>query len=151
MVVPVRKTFTYPLDVKDAVIHDGDTITHVHLILEPTVVPDRDLGFNLHALEGNLLLTKQSIRLTGIDTPEMKGKTKRERALAVAARDWLSRQLLAPGATVHVESVEHPDKYGRILGRIHVTAVDGSTFCVNDRMVELGFAHRYDGGTKQRW
>ncbi|MCH9717064.1 MAG: thermonuclease family protein [Gammaproteobacteria bacterium] len=126
-------------------IYDADT---VHCVVEK----DGQLG-------------KLNVRLSGIDTPEMRpsksqGNRDQEKMAARIARNKLVE--LVTGVPVdpflanindlvdqhreliHLECMGE-DKYGRTLGILKL--VDGS--CVNDILVEEGYAGRYDGGTKQ--
>jgi len=115
------RCFFYRAKVTD--VYDGDTIT-----------VDIDLGFSMS-------LRKLKIRLTGIDTAEMKGGTNESKTRAVLARDWLRSQTL--GKDVYLES-KGLDKYGRWLGRIHTQ--DG--VCCNDQLIAMGLAVPYQGGHK---
>jgi len=119
----MAREFTYP--VLDVVrVHDGDTCT---LLV--------DMGFHLQRVI--------SIRIQGIDTPELRGTSL---AAARLARDLAKTWLVA--ATEPVLVSRKLDKYGRVLGDI----VDRDT---NDTLAEYlliaGVAHRYDGGTKTPW
>lgn len=82
--------------------YDGDTVT--------VNIP------RLHPILGQEI----SIRLYGIDTPEIKGKTECEKRVAIIARDYLQARILKakPGG-VEVRNVKR-DKYFRILGEIWV-------------------------------
>jgi endonuclease YncB( thermonuclease family) len=82
-----------------------------------------------------------SIRLRGIDTPELRGGGPAEKVKAEVARDALAG--LVMGRVVRVANVGS-EKYGRVLADVFV---DG--MCVNEWMVERGFAVAYDGGTKK--
>jgi micrococcal nuclease len=78
------------------------------------------------------VLTRQKIRLLGVDTPELKGATRVE---ALAARD-MTCGLCPAGAQVILESHrDRKEKYGRWLGRIHLA--DGR--CVNDVLRAAGY------------
>lgn len=65
--------FTSPFSVYKKIVrvYDGDTIT-------------------IEADNGN----KVSLRLVGVNTPEIKGKTAEEKARAIDARDWLREMIL---------------------------------------------------------
>jgi micrococcal nuclease len=105
-------------------VYDGDTIT-----------VDIDLGFSL-SLRG------LKVRLSGIDTAEMKSKDPGQRARAVAARDWLRSSCL--GKQVFLQSGGQ-DKYGRWLGVVYTP----EGLSCNEELVRLGHAVAYDGGKKQ--
>ena len=118
-----EKCFFYRASVVD--VYDGDTIT-----------VDIDLGFSMS-------LKKLKVRLTGIDTAEMKSKDPELKKKATAARDWLREQCL--GQQVFLESAGL-DKYGRWLGKVYTA----EGICCNEELVRMGLALGYDGGTKHQ-
>lgn len=127
---PVHATYPDALTtVGPATIHgcyDGDTCT----ISIPT----------LPSLFGDRL----SLRLAGIDTPEMKGKCDQEKMLALQAKAFLT-QHLEQAQDIQIELVAR-DKYFRVLALIVADGLD-----LADEMVKAGLANAYGGGTKQRW
>jgi endonuclease YncB( thermonuclease family) len=87
-----------------------------------------------------------SVRLRGIDTPEMRGKCAAEKARAIAARDALLE--LAPVGSVVVLTDIAPDKYqGRIVARVLLP--DGRD--VSTILLAAGHARAYDGGRRSGW
>jgi endonuclease YncB( thermonuclease family) len=82
---------------------------------------------------------KFSVRLLGIDTPELKTGSHREEAKI--ARDALVELILNKIVKLHCHGW---DKYGRLLGDIET--MDGIN--VSAYMLERGYAVRYDGGKK---
>jgi endonuclease YncB( thermonuclease family) len=101
-------------------VYDGDTCTCI-----------MDFNNNLH---------KFSVRLTGIDTAEMKSKDPELKKKAVAAKQYLSSMILNKIVRLECEGL---DKYGRILAKLYVDDI-----CMNTKMIELKYANSYDGGTK---
>lgn len=86
-----------------------------------------------------------SVRLDGIDTPEIKGKCAREKALARSARDLVNSRL-ANASTIDLEDLGR-DKYFRIGARVMADGRD-----VGAELLRLGLAVPYNGGTKiQDW
>ena len=83
-----------------------------------------------------------SVRLNGIDSPEIKGKTNAEKELARKSRDMLHD--LIYNKVVSLENVK-TEKYGRLLADVHF-----NNTCVNTWMLDNGLAVPYDGGTKTR-
>ena len=81
-----------------------------------------------------------SVRLNGIDTPEIKGKDDDEKECAKLARDALKELIL--NKTVHLRNVQ-TEKYGRILAEVYCDEIN-----MNDWMITQRFAVKYDGGTK---
>ena len=94
-------------------VYDGDTIT-----------VDIDLGIGIW-------LRKQSIRLYGIDAPEVRGSEKIE---GKKSRDWLREKIL--GKEIILKTIkDKTGKYGRLLGEIWFENEN-----INDLLVEVGMA-----------
>ena len=101
-----------------------------------------DLGFNL--------FKKERVRIAGVDTPEKRTRNLEEKALGLDATDWLKDKL--EGAisgdddlVIRTELVGGTGKYGRLLGWCYI---GDSTVSLNEQMIQEGYAHAYDGGTK---
>ena len=110
---------------------DGDTI-------DVTI----DLGFELYK--------KERVRVAGVDTPEKRTRNLEEKALGIDATGWLKGKLEETikgdeELTVRTELVGGTGKYGRLLGWLYVGDSDIS---LNEQMITEGYAHAYDGGTK---
>ena len=110
---------------------DGDTI-------DVTI----DLGFDLYK--------KERVRIAGVDTPEKRTRNLEEKELGIDATNWLKKQLEDVLAgddelIVRTELVGGTGKYGRLLGWLYVGDEQVS---LNEQMIEQGYAHAYDGGTK---
>jgi endonuclease YncB( thermonuclease family) len=88
----------------------------------------------------NSPLFRFSVRLNGIDTPEIKGKNEDEKTAAKEARDALSKLILHKEIILKNVSTE---KYGRILADVYL-----DDLCVNDWLINEHYAVKYDGGTK---
>lgn len=86
-----------------------------------------------------------SIRVLGIDTPEIKGTSKLERKLAIEARDHL-KQLLTTARTIECTKVKWCKYGGRVLAYV---AVDGKD--VGKSLIDEGLARPYDGGKREPW
>ena len=127
MASTVRKAKTFIPDVsygKVIKVYDGDTIT----------IATR--------LSGKGTIYKFSVRLLGIDTPEMKSKVPANKKVAVLAKNAL--KTLIYGQVVHLKEVDY-DKYGRILAEVYF---EGRK--LSEWMIEQRFAVAYDGGTKSK-
>jgi len=87
-------------------------------------------------------LYRLSVRLNGIDTPEIKGKDilEEEKEAAKAAREFVYK--LVFNKYVRLENVES-EKYGRILADVYIGDVH-----LNNLLLKERFAVKYDGGTK---
>ena len=110
---------------------DGDTIDVII-----------DLGFDLYK--------KERVRIAGVDTPEKGTRNLEEKALGIDATNWLKKELedvLAGDDELIVRTELHggTGKYGRLLGWLYVGDEQVS---LNEQMITQGYAHAYDGGTK---
>jgi micrococcal nuclease len=106
-------------------VYDGDTITVASRLPFP-----------------NSPIYKFPVRLLGIDCPEIKGSTEKEKTLAKTARDALSARINGKMVTLKNVSTE---KYGRLLADVYIG--DENT---NHWMLDNNYAIKYDGGTKSR-
>ena len=106
-------------------VYDGDTFTIA------AKLPNTDLP-----------IYRFTVRLNGIDTPEIHGKTAHEKELAIAARDALYK--LIYGKIIELRNTQ-TEKYGRILADVYIDNLH-----VNDWLIQQKFAIPYDGGTKTR-
>ena len=131
MVPPSRKS-CYNFRVTEIVkVLDGDTIDVII-----------DLGFDLYK--------KERVRIAGVDTPEKRTRNLEEKALGIDATNWLKKELedvLAGDDELIVRTELHggTGKYGRLLGWLYVGDEQVS---LNEQMITQGYAHAYDGGTK---
>ena len=115
-------------------VYDGDTITAIFR-LDPTSAQPA---------------LKYSVRLIGIDTPEMKPpKTVPNRealiALAKSARDFIITRTTSQLVMLNLQGL---DKYGRVLARVYLTPTPDPAHCINDMLIQAGLAKPYAGGTK---
>ena len=85
-------------------------------------------------------LYRLSVRLNGIDAPEIKGKSAEEKEVAKEARDFVSNLVL--NKYVRLENIES-EKYGRILADVYIGDV-----CLNELLIKERYAVKYDGGSK---
>lgn len=117
--------FTIPIKGGKVIkVYDGDTITIA-----------AKLPFE------NSLLYRFSVRLNGIDTPEIKGKNDDEKEAAKNARDALSKLIL--NKHIVLKNVDN-EKYGRVLADVYLGDLH-----INDWLVRERYALRYDGGAKR--
>lgn len=122
----MNKPSPYVYNAEVISVYDGDSIT---VLL--------DLGMKM--------TVKASCRLYGIDTPEVRSKVPGEKQAAYEAKDRVKSLIL--GKVVTLQSVQKPDKYGRLL--VKVWTEEGQ--CVNDLLIAEHLAVAYDGGTKLSW
>jgi endonuclease YncB( thermonuclease family) len=105
-------------------VYDGDTITIA------STIPIKKSP-----------LYRFSVRLNGIDTPEIKGSDEIEKRVALIARDALSEKILYKDVElINVQT----EKYGRLLAEV---VFNGEN--MNEWMITQRFAVKYDGGTKK--
>jgi len=107
-------------------VYDGDTITIAS-----------KLPFE------NSPIYRFSVRLSGIDTPEIKGKTEKEKHMAKDAKNKLETLIL--GKYILLKNI-NTEKYGRILADIYLEDIH-----INKWMVDQNLATKYDGGKKMSW
>jgi endonuclease YncB( thermonuclease family) len=118
--------FTFPIQGGRVIkVYDGDTITIA------SKLPFADSP-----------LYRLSVRLNGIDTPEIKGKTEDEKTAAKQARDALSGLIL--NKYISLQNIQ-TEKYGRILADVLIGDVH-----LNDWLVTERYAVKYDGGMKKQ-
>ena len=101
-----------------------------------------DLGFDLYK--------KERVRIAGVDTPEKRTRNLEEKELGIDATNWLKKELedvLAGDDELIIRTELHGGvgKYGRLLGWLYVGDEELS---LNEQMITQGYAHAYDGGTK---
>lgn len=104
-------------------VYDGDTIT-----ISSTLSRCSNIYY------------KFSVRLRGIDTPEMKTHNEDEKAAAKIAQKALSDKILHKNVTL--KDIKY-DKYGRLLADVY-----HNNKCLNNWMLEKKYGVPYDGGTK---
>lgn len=110
-------------DVSVASVYDGDTFK-----------------INLNC-STSVYCEKVPVRVRGVDTPEIKGKTKREKKLAQKAKAFTKKFLANTPITL---SDCGRDKYFRLL--CHVTNGKGQSLAKELIKADLGYA--YEGGRK---
>lgn len=80
------------------------------------------------------------VRLTGIDSPEIKSKNPTTKELAKQSRDVLSGMIF--GKIVELRNVQL-EKYGRLLADVYLGDLH-----LNQWLIDNKYAVQYDGGTK---
>jgi micrococcal nuclease len=103
--------------------YDGDTVTFE--------IP------NVHPIIGKNI----SIRISGIDTPEMKTKNPCEKNKAVAAKKVVEN-LLKGAKRIHIKNIKR-GKYFRIVGDVIADGVD-----IKSVLLQKKLAYEYSGGNK---
>jgi len=106
--------------------YDGDTLT----VNIPSVHP--------------VIGKKISVRINGIDTPELKGTTGRVKEKARIAKKLVTN-LCKRAKILELRNIKR-GKYFRIVADVYV---DGQ--CIADILIKNGLAKPYDGGKKPQW
>jgi endonuclease YncB( thermonuclease family) len=120
--------FTFPIQGGRVIkVYDADTITIASKL----------------PFEGSPIY-RLSVRLNGIDTPEIKGKgvSDEEKEAAKNAREFVSNMVL--NKYVKLENIQS-EKYGRILADVYLDNVH-----LNNLLLQEKYAVVYDGGTKKK-
>ena len=118
--IPYIPNITYGKVIK---VYDGDTITIA------CKLPHE-----------NSPIYRFSVRINGIDCPEIKTSNKTEKECAVIAKTTISHLVLHK--IVHLQNVKL-EKYGRILADVTIDNIS-----LGDMLCECHLAVKYDGGTK---
>lgn len=85
-----------------------------------------------------------SVRIKGIDAPELKGRCDQEKKLARLARQ-MTVEMLRAGEKIELHNLQR-DKYFRVLADVHVGGKD-----LGAALLKAGLARPYNGGTKKDW
>ncbi len=101
-----------------------------------TMTIEFDLGFKIKY--------EEQIRLYGIDTPELRTKNLKEKALGYKARDFV-RELIMDKEFEFKTYKE--GKFGRYLCVLYLK----DKVTLNDLLISKGYAKLYDGGKKTKW
>lgn len=96
---------------------------------------DIDLGFDV-------VLSKQRIRLMGIDTWESRTRDKEEKARGLLAKQF-TKEMLESADEITLKS-HGKGKYGRVLGEVYC-----DDKCLNNLLKDHGHAYEYFGGKKK--
>lgn len=105
-------------------VYDGDSITVIAY-----------LGKDIY---------KFSVRINGVDTPEIRGKNDYEKELAQKAKKFVHDLCYDKIVTLKNHG---KDKYGRVLADVYVD----EAISVAKKLIKAGLAREYHGGTKLGW
>lgn len=119
----------YEYHAKVTQVVDGDTI-----------VVDIDLGFSV-------VLSNQSVRLLGVDTPESRTSDKVEKVFGLASKDYTKSfvENCKKDVIIRTHKSDDSEKFGRLLAEI---INPESKEVLNDSLVSDGFAVKYLGENK---
>ena len=110
---------------------DGDTIN-----------VDLDLGFNV-------VLSNQSVRLLGIDTPESRTSDKAEKVFGTLSKNKVKEFIDKCEGQIILQTVlsDSEEKFGRLLGKI-INPKDNTV--LNDWLIISHYAVAYNGENKDK-
>ena len=113
-----------PVLVEVVRVKDGDTLkVRVHIWLDQYVTV--------------------SVRVLGVDTPEMRARCRRERVGAEAAREFV-RSIATEGVTIR--NVRYGKYAGRVLADVYVNDIN-----LAELLIANGLGRAYDGGKRKGW
>jgi micrococcal nuclease len=98
---------------------------------------------DVHVWPGHTV--RVSVRLRGIDAPELRAGCEAEKTAALHARDVLAG-LLEAGA-FHVRNVAGDKFFGRVVADIETPEGEG----IADRLLTAGIVRPYDGKARASW
>lgn len=105
-----------------------------------TIVIDIDLGFNV-------VLSNQSVRLAGVDTPESRTNDKVEKVFGLISKEYTKKfvESCNKHIIVRTQKPDSVEKFGRILGDV----INPETKEVlNESLIKNGYAVKYLGENK---
>ena len=107
-------------------IYDGDTF-RANIIGFPTIVGEH-----------------MSIRINGIDTPELRGKCPREKVQAKLAKQFTVKHLRS-AKRITLKNIKR-GKYFRLIADVYVDGVN-----LAEQLIKNNHAVEYQGKTKKNW
>jgi len=117
---------TGPISAKVTKIIDGDT-------------------FRIEAYLWPGLEAKASVRVNGVDTPEIRGKCEAEKQKAREAREFVKGLIL--GEVVYLENVKYGKYAGRVVADVKLNGGDN----LAEKIIQQGLGREYHGGAREGW
>lgn len=121
----------------------------------PVFVPDINYGYVIRCYDGDTItivsnpygeLCRFTLRISGLDTPELKGSTALEKSAAEIVRDELKIKISNKYVRIKIHG---NDKYGRLLADIWLDEGSNNNECsINKWLLDNKYALPYDGGKK---
>ncbi|MCH7499616.1 MAG: thermonuclease family protein [Nitrospinae bacterium] len=112
---------TGPVAAKVVKVYDGDT-------------------FTVEAYPWPGITAKASVRVNGVDTPEIRGKCESEKRKAIAAREFVKWLVL--GEVVFLQNVKYGKYAGRVVADVKLKGGDS----LADKIINQGLGREYHGG-----
>jgi endonuclease YncB( thermonuclease family) len=91
---------------------------------------------------GNLGIKLFKVRISGLDTPEIRTRNVEEKKVGLEVKTFVSKIILNKIIILECHSF---DKYGRLLANIKIAE---NNKYLKDILIEAGFGVAYDGGKK---
>ncbi len=126
MVRGADPAITGPVSAKVLKFYDGDT-------------------FTVEAYPWPGITAKASVRVNGVDTPEIRGKCEAEKQKAIEAREFVKGLIL--GEVVQLENVKHGKYAGRVVAEVFM---DGGV-SLAEKIINQGLGRKYHGGARAGW
>ncbi len=117
---------TGPVAAKVIKVYDGDT-------------------FTVEAYPWPGLEAKASVRVNGVDTPEIRCKCEAEKQKAIEAREFVKWLIL--GEVVFLQNVKHGKYAGRVVADVKLEG--GGNLA--DKIIDQGLGREYHGGARKGW
>jgi micrococcal nuclease len=105
----------------------------VRVIDGDSIIVDIDLGFSIW-------IKNKSVRLLGVDTPELRTKDNYEKKAAILAKERVEG-LLTDGTLIITTVLDKQDKFGRILGTLYTNNGDN----INNILIEEKLGIKWNG------
>ena len=121
---PAAEVISGPINARVVSVYDGDTLT-------------------VDAAPWPGLTARTSVRVAGVDTPEIRGKCQREKDLAIRARDFVRA---AVGTRVQLTDVRLGKYAGRVVADVWVNEQK-----LSDLLIAENLGRPYDGGRREGW
>ena len=112
-------------------VYDGDTIT----VVKKFSINDEEPQYY-----------KYSVRLSGINTPEIRTKDLVEKKYGLLAKDKLTNLIL--NKIIKLEDISY-DKYGRILAKVFISE-NNDTIDICKKLMDMNLAEPYFGKKKKK-
>ena len=85
-----------------------------------------------------------SVRVDGVDTPEIRGRCEKEIRMAIAARDFVREKA---GEKIALLNVKRGKYAGRVIADVQLA--NGKDLA--QALIEAGLGRPYDGGARKSW
>ena len=122
-----QSTISGPIAAHVESVYDGDTFTVIAYVWPG-------------------MLARTSIRVNGIDTPEIRGKCAEEKALAIRAKEFVQLLIARADNVILLANV----KFGKYAGRV-IADVFINNLLLSDLLIQNQMARKYTGGKRSGW